>query len=440
MNSEEALKYIHSLMDHERTASWEYPAAFNLDRMRSLAKEFGNPQKSYENILIAGSKGKGSVAAVLSSILRMEDLRVGLYTSPHLVDLRERIQVNGLLISEQRFAEMVTTLKNSLDSYEWRKDPPTYFEALTALAFSYFKEMKVQVAVLEVGLGGLYDSTNIVEAKVAGMAPISLEHTDKLGKTISKIAVQKCGIIKGRESVVSASQSPEAEAVLQKTVEDREADLLRVGKEIRFSEREWGEDFQTFDLRAPFGNYFNLRLGLLGQHQIENAALAIGLAKSLEKRTRLKISESAIRQGALDARWPGRIEKISDNPKIVLDGAHTPESTRRLIQALSRHFQYDRLWVVLGVSADKDIEGILEALSAETSALMITQSQNPRAMSAALVAEKAEASFKEILIEKDPCAALRKVVSIASSHDLIVVTGSLFLLGEIKSQHEYTSF
>src|SRR3989338_3660129 len=174
MNSEKALGYLHSLTDYERLTTWEYPEALKLDRMRTLAKEFGNPQKSFENILIAGSKGKGSTAVLLSSILRMEDLKVGLYTSPHLVDVRERLRVNGLMIGEQRFAEMVTTIKNTLDSAAWRKDPPTYFEALTALAFSYFKEMKVQVAVLEVGLGGLYDSTNIAQAKIVGIAPISL--------------------------------------------------------------------------------------------------------------------------------------------------------------------------------------------------------------------------------------------------------------------------
>jgi dihydrofolate synthase/folylpolyglutamate synthase len=198
MNYPEALEYIDTFINYEKEHSFEYPETFKLDRMRRLAKELGNPQNAYESILIAGSKGKGSTAAFLSSILRMENLRVGLYTSPHLVDMRERIQVNGLLISEARFLEIAMTLRRLMDSHEWRKDPPTYFELLTAMAFFHFKEMKVHVAVLEVGLGGLYDSTNIAPARVAGLASISLEHTDKLGKTVSKIAVQKCGIIKGR--------------------------------------------------------------------------------------------------------------------------------------------------------------------------------------------------------------------------------------------------
>ena len=435
MNIEGALGYIHSFINYERTASWEYPEAFKLDRMHALAKELGNPQKAYETILIAGSKGKGSVAAILSSILRMENLKVGLYTSPHLVDLRERIQVNGLWISEQRFLAMMERFKHTLDSYEWRKNPPTFFELLTAAAFFYFKEMKVQVAVLEVGLGGLYDSTNIAQARVAGITPISLEHTDKLGKTVSKIAVQKCGIIKGREIVVSAPQVPEAEVVVQRTAEERDARLLRVGKEIRFFEREWTEEFQTFDVRAPFGNYFDLRLGLIGRHQIENACLAVALAKSLEEKTRLKISSDAVRQGVLDARWPGRLEKISDSPKILLDGAQNADSMRRLVEAVNRHFQYEKLWVVLGVSSDKDLDGILSALPPESTNLILTQAENPRAMEPGLIAEKAAARFKEVRIEKNPCQALQKAAASASSADLVLVTGSLFLLGDIKSSH-----
>lgn len=434
MNLHAALTYLDSFINYERAASWSYPEALKLARMRSLAKELGNPQKSYESVLIAGSKGKGSTAAILSSILRMENLKVGLYTSPHLVNLRERIQVNGLWITEARFIETVELLRRVLDGYEWRKEPPTYFELLTALAFSYFKEMKVQVAVLEVGLGGLYDSTNLAEAKVAGIAPISLEHTDKLGKTISKIAVQKCGIIKGREIVVSAPQVAEAEAVIQKAAGEREAELLRVGKEIRFLEREFTEDFQAFDLRAPFGNYFDLRLSLLGRHQIENAALAVGLAKALEKKTRFKISDIAIHQGILDARWPARLEKISDHPKIILDGAQNAESARRLVEALTRHFHYRRLIVVLGVSTDKDLEGILQAFSDEMPVMVATRSDNPRAMEPGLIAESARALFGEVHTEPNAWEALEKAVSMASSQDLVLVTGSLFLIGDLQSE------
>ncbi|MGH7198826.1 MAG: bifunctional folylpolyglutamate synthase/dihydrofolate synthase [Candidatus Omnitrophota bacterium] len=432
MTYPEAVAFLDSFTNYEKTAEWEYPEGLNLDRMRALAKALGNPQNAYESVIIAGSKGKGSTAAILSSILRMEDLKVGLYTSPHLEDIRERVQVNGLPISEARFIEETLHLRRTLDDVTWRRNPPTYFEALTALAFHFFKEMKVQVAVLEVGLGGLYDSTNIAPAKAVGIAPISLEHTDRLGKTVSKIAVQKCGVIKGREIVVSAPQAPEAESVLQKAAEERECRLYRVGKEIRVFERSFGEGSQRFDIRSPFGNFFDLEIGLLGQHQMENAALAVGLAKGLEEKTRLRISGSAVRQGILDARWPGRLEKVSDSPKIVLDGAQNAESMRKLVVALKRHFAFERLIAVLGVSGDKDLEGILGELAPEAAVIVATQAASPRARAAREIFEIARERAKETVVEPDAWRALQKAKAAAGPHDLVLVTGSLFLIGEIK--------
>ncbi len=429
---EEALQYLDSFTNYEKTAEWEYPEALRLDRMRSLAKALGNPQNAYDSILIAGSKGKGSTAAILSSILRMEDLKVGLYTSPHLVSVRERIQVNGLPINEIRFVEAVLLIRRILDSYDWRKNPPTYFEVMTAIAFHYFEEMKVQVAVLEVGLGGLYDSTNIAQAKVVGITPVSLEHTDKLGKTVSKIAVQKCGVIKGREVVISSPQSSEVESVIQKTVEENDAQLLFVGKDIKVFEREFGETFQHFDIRGASGNFFNLELRLLGKHQIENAVQAVALAKGLEQKTRFKISEAAIRQGVVDARWPGRLEKLSDDPKVILDGAHNPESMKKLVVALKRHFTFEKMITVLSVANDKDLEGMLAELLDESTYFIATQSQNPRALAARAVAESIKAHNKEVFVEEEPQAALDKALSLADPHDLILITGSLFLVGDIK--------
>ena len=433
MNYQEALDYLNSFVNYERTMSWEYPEALKLDRMRALAKALGNPQNAYESVLIAGSKGKGSTAVILSSILRMENIKVGLYTSPHLVDLRERIQVNGLPINEMRFVEIVLAVRGVLQDYAWRKNPPTYFEILTAIAFYYFKELKVQIAVLEVGLGGLYDSTNIVHAKVAGITPISLEHTDKLGKTLAKIAVQKCGILKGREIVVSGVQPPEAEGVIEAACRDREAELVRVGKEIRCLEREYGEDFQRFDIRSPLGDYFGLELRLLGQHQMMNAAQAIGLAKALEKKTRLRISDEAVGQGVSDVRLPGRIEKIEESPLVLLDGAHNPESIKKLLLSVKRHFQYARLILVLAVSSDKDLQGILKEIMPETDCLVATESRNPRALKAQAIKEAAAAYEKKILVEENPLAALDRARALASLEDLVLVTGSLFLVGDIKA-------
>ena len=427
MNYSDALEYLDSLTNYEKEKSFDYPESLNLERMRRLAKAFGNPQNAYPSILIAGSKGKGSVALILSSILRMENLKTGLYTSPHLADVRERIQVNGLLITQGRLAEYLSQLEKMLDDYSWRKDPPTYFEVLTVIAFSYFKEMKVQAAVLEVGLGGLYDSTNIVEAKVVGITPISLEHTDKLGKTISKIAVQKCGVIKGREYVVSAPQTREAEHVISQAVEAHEGKFFMLGRDIRFFDRGYGEDFQKFDVRTPLGNYFDLTLHLLGEHQMENAAQAIALAGGFQEKTRIKISDSAVKQGVLDARWPGRLEKIAEHPRVILDGAHNVDSMRRLLSGLNRHFHFSRLIVVFGLSEDKDLEGIAEELLSEADIVFATEFGHARSLPAEKIAAAMENSGKEIWVKKNLEQALSAARKEAREDDLVLVTGSLYL-------------
>ncbi len=432
MNYPDALKFLDSLVNFEKQKKFDYPEALNLDRMKRLAKAMGNPQNAYPCALIAGSKGKGSVALILSSILRMENLKVGLYTSPHLADVRERIQVNGLMISQSRFTEYLAQIEKMFDDYAWRKDMPTYFEVLTAVAFSYFKEMKVQAAVLEVGLGGLYDSTNIAEAKVVGITPISLEHTDKLGKTVSKIAVQKCGVIKGREYVVSAPQTREAEAVIAEAAESREAKLVVLGKEVKFFDRGYSEEFQKFDVRTPFGNYFDLELHLLGEHQLENAAQAIAMAGCFEAKTRIKISASAVKQGILDARWPGRLEKISERPRIVLDGAHNRDSMRRMLLGLMRHFHFARLIAVFGAAEDKDLEGMLEELLGEADVLIATESGHERSLAAQKIAEAAEASGKDVRMKKNFNEAMAAARKEALEDDLILVTGSLYLAAKAR--------
>ena len=434
MDLHQSLEYLDSFVNYEKETARSYPEAFKLDRMRLLAKELGNPQNAYDSVIIAGSKGKGSTSAILSSILRMENLRVGLYTSPHLLDVRERIQVNGLWINEIRFCEVMTRIQKATEGYAWRKNPPTYFEVLTVLAFCYFKDMKVQVAVLEVGLGGLYDSTNIAPSKVCGITPVSLEHTDKLGKTLSKIAVQKCGVIKGREIVVSAAQAEAVAGVVEETCRSREAQLIRVGKEIKVFERDFAEDFQRFDVHTPWGNYHDLRTNLRGAYQLQNAAQAIGLARSIEQKTRFKISDDAVRQGVLDARWPGRLEKVGEHPRIILDGAHNVDSVGKMLEGLKRHFHFSELHVIFGTSSDKDVAGMLAEIVPEAESVIVTQSVHPRAMAAAEAARHLENSPKETFIEPVLKDALKRARAMAASDGLILVTGSLYLVAEARQE------
>jgi dihydrofolate synthase/folylpolyglutamate synthase len=431
MDYPEALEYVHSFINYEKTMDWNYPEAIKLDRMQALVKALGNPQNAFDSVLIAGSKGKGSTAVFLASILRMENLRVGLYTSPHLTDIRERIRVNGMMISETRFVEYTLHLRRLLDDTSWRRNPPTFFEVLTALAFHHFREMKVHAAVLEVGLGGLYDSTNVAPAKAAGFAPVSLEHTDKLGKTIAKIAVQKAGILKGREIAVSAPQPPEAEAVLVKAALDNEATLYRVGKEIRVTPREYTDRMQRFDVKSPLGDFYGLETGLLGRHQLDNAAVAIGLAKGFEMKTHFKISEEAVRRGVLDAHWPGRLERVADRPIVVLDGAQNPESVQKLLAAVKRHFTYSKLCVVFGVSSDKDAASMLTEILPKAHLVLATRSSNPRALDPNVLADLVEGAANLRPVE-DLVQAFGEARAEAGEDGLVLVTGSLFLVAEIR--------
>lgn len=434
MTYPESLEYLDSFVNFERKNDFEYPKSLKLDRMHSLLKELGQPHRAYDCVLIAGSKGKGSIAAMLSSILRMEDYRVGLYTSPHLIGIRERIRVNGLLISEQRFTDLVLEIRRVLDTYTWRKDPPTYFEVLTAMAFKFFKDSKVQWAVLEVGLGGMYDSTNVAHAKAAGIGPIGLEHTDKLGKTVSKIAVQKCGIIKGRETVVSAPQQPDAMRVIEKAVESHDGALLRVGREIQITERRHDEKGQWFDLRTPDGDFHDLMIPLLGRHQIDNAAVAVGLAKAIEHKTRFKVHANSIRRGLMDVRWPGRMEKISDKPAVMLDGAHTVESMKQAVETLERHCHYDKLILIAGVSSDKNHAGMMEIWRGKASMAYATQSRHERATPASRLAESMDQAGLPACAVADCLEAYQRAVKEAGENDLVFVTGSLYLIGELKER------
>ncbi|MBI2094553.1 MAG: bifunctional folylpolyglutamate synthase/dihydrofolate synthase [Candidatus Omnitrophica bacterium] len=427
-----ALAYLDSLVNYEKVRSFRYPEALNLGRMRALAAAWEDPQTAYACVSIAGSKGKGSTAAILSAILNAAGIRTGLYTSPHLLDARERIRTCGRDIPERDFAERASRMKELLLTGPWEKDPPTYFEALTVMAFDYFRSQGARVAVLEVGLGGLYDSTSIADAKAAAITPISLEHTDKLGRTIGQIAVQKAGIIKEGQTVISAPQLPEAGGVIERAAAAARATLWRVGEVIAVVERAFGEDFQDFDVRAPLGDCEGLRLKLLGRHQMENAAQAVALAQALGEKAGLKIPQEAMRRGLESARWPGRLEVIGASPRVVLDGAHNADSARRILGALARHFRFERLIAVLGVSEDKDLGGILGQIAPVAQAVVATQSSHVRALPAEAVAKAAGGIAPEVFLEKDALRAFEKARSLAGRNDLVLVTGSLFLVGDIR--------
>jgi dihydrofolate synthase/folylpolyglutamate synthase len=430
MNYHEALQYLNSFVDYEKADNYDYESALKLDRMRKLSALLGDPHKGIRSIHVAGTKGKGSTAAIIHSILKSAGFRTGLYTSPHLISFRERIRINDALISEEDlayFAEKVKTVTDVLQGDE----RPSFFEVYTAIAYLYLRQNAVDIAVYEVGLGGRLDATNIIEPLVSAITPLSYEHVQKLGTTLAEIASEKCGIIKPAVPCVSAPQDPEALAVIEKTCAERKANLILVGRDIKFKELGCDDKTNRFDVKGLTGDYANLGSGLLGSHQVINVATAIGAVESLLGRG-IVIPEAAIRKGIKEARWSGRLEVASREPLTVLDGAQNRASACALASSVEKIFKFRKLILVLGVSKDKDIDGMLEELLPASDTIILTKSKvAERAMEPARIREHIK-NGRGVVITGSVEEALKRAFSKAAVDDLVLVTGSLFVVGEAK--------
>lgn len=430
MTYQEALTYLDSFINYEKIPFYNYKRAFRLNRVKRFLNLLGNPQENLKAVHITGSKGKGSTAAFIYSILRETGLKTGLYTSPHLISFRERIKINGEEIPEEELSLMLDEIKPAVEKME-KTNPPTFFEVYTAAAFLYFKKIKVDFAVLEVGLGGRFDATNVVDAKVAAITPISYEHTKKLGNTLSQIAFEKSGIIKTGAICISSPQEPEAMEVIKNRCRRRKAKLFCVGEDIVAQEHSYNDREQYFSVRGRFGDYRGLRLKLLGQHQIINAAMAVGIAESL-RAYGVPIPETAIKNGLMNAEWPGRLEVVAETPRVIMDGAQNVASAKALVSAVKRHFVFDRVILVIGVSSDKDIAGISRVLSELADEVIVTRADSQRAADPEEIAH----FFKDkpLALTHDSEEAIRVAYSKAKRKDLILITGSLFLVGELKNK------
>lgn len=446
----QALRYLESFINYEKIPAYPYKESLKLERIRGFLAAIGNPQDSLRCIHIAGSKGKGSVCAFLAYILRAAGYRVGLYTSPHLSDFRERIRIlrhrdtetqrhkgsvdfEGM-IAKGELARLAERMKPAIEKYNKQSayGELSFFEAYTALAFVYFKKQKVDLAVLETGLGGRLDATNTVDALVSVITPISYEHTQKLGNTLREIAQEKAGIIKRHASgvmrraliVVSAPQENEAREVIINKCRKVKARLIEVGRDIVCKKVK-----DKVDIKGMFCQYQGLKIPLLGEHQVINAACAIGAAEAL-RTNNIIIDAEAIKNGIKTARWPGRCEVISKNPLIVLDGAQNFASTRSLKQTIRDNFKYKRLILVLGVSQDKDIRGVCKELCDLADIAILTKANNPRASDSKMLARYF--SGRDIQVTDAVRKALVEAKRRAKRKDLILVTGSLFVVGEAR--------
>ena len=433
----QAVEYIFSFADWERAPAQAFAAAnFDLRRVHSLLARLGNPHLGCQTIHIAGSKGKGSVAAMIASVLQAAGYRTGLYTSPHLHNVRERIVVDGQPIGEDEFARLAAVLVPPVaaENEQGRFGQLTTFELLTALAFLYFQDRSARWQVLEVGMGGRLDATSVMDEKaVCVITAISLEHTTVLGDTVEKIAAEKAAILRPGTTVVMAPQPyPEAAAVIREKATELGAPLLDVGATYSLQRLRWDLTGQSFRL-AGAGCSRQLWLPLLGAHQLENAATAVAAIDALGERG-VPVSQESIEEGLRRLSWPGRLEVLRDKPLIVVDGAHNGDSARRLRQALEDYFSFNRAILVMGVSGDKTIGAMAEKLAPLTRLVIATRSRHPRAAEPEAVA----AAFAAQGVASDTCptvaAALDRAQALAEPDDLICVVGSLFVVAEAREQ------
>lgn len=427
MDYRDTIRYLDSFINYEKILPQDYKGAFRLERSERLLKLLGDPQKDYRIIHIAGTKGKGSVAAMIASVLKAAGLKVGLYTSPHLVSFTERIRLNGRPITEEDLCDIVSCAEPYME--ELRADGLSFFEAYTACAFSYFSEEDADVAVLETGMGGRLDATNAADAGISVITPISMEHTRVLGHTLQDIAREKAGIIKKGSITISAAQKDDALKEIIEACGRNNAPLRLVGRDILISEGGFDRDSQAFSVRTEFMNYPSLTLKLRGRHQLVNAATAVGAVEAFRVYGHA-VSQDSVREGLLNTEWPGRLEVLNEDPLVVADGAQNPASAGALVEAVKRHFSFRRLILILGISKDKDIEKVSRRLLEITDSVVLTRAQNPRA---------ADPEIIKKYIRDIPCEvtssseyALRSAYSSAGKEDLILITGSLYLVGEVR--------
>ena len=433
-----ALRYLESRINYEKLSKYPYKKALSLKRVQFFLDTIHNPESFLKSIHIAGTKGKGSTSAFIAYILREAGYRAGLYTSPHLVDFRERIRIlepgfaekedfSGM-IPKRKFAELVFRLSLAIEKYNRvsKYGPLTYFEICTIIALVYFKEEHVDFAVLETGLGGRLDATNAVNSLVNVITPLSYEHMDKLGHTLSKIASEKAGIIKSQEStVISAPQAPEALAVIRNKCKKEKAKLLVAGRDIKYAGTE-----NNFKVITPCREYKNLKIRLIGAHQIMNAAVSLGAIESLRS-FGAKVSIDSVKSGLYNTLWPGRCEVVGKSPLIILDGAQNSASAGVLSQTVRDGFRYQRLILVLGISSDKDIRGITRQFYALADAVILTQAHTPRAANTQVL--KNYFKDKEVYVAESVREAKKLALKISRKEDLILITGSLFVVGEFRN-------
>ncbi|MBS7610921.1 bifunctional folylpolyglutamate synthase/dihydrofolate synthase [Candidatus Bathyarchaeota archaeon] len=406
----------------------------DLRNIRRLLKLIGNPQNSFKSILVGGTNGKGSTATMIASILMEEGFKVGLFTKPHLLSYTERFTINGVPISEEDVVRIFYELKPCMERMSLckRYRHPSFFEATVALAFKYFCEQNVDVAVVEVGLGGRLDATNVLNPLVSVITNIHLEHTKILGDTVEKIAWEKAHIIKPDGLAITATDRKEAYKVISRIARRRRAKLFRVGSDLTFNVKRADLNGEVFDLKSLTTYYENLKVKMLGLHQVVNGAIAVGAVELLRFRG-LEVSEESIRRGLEEAFIPGRFEVVQKSPMVILDCAKDPAAASTLKNEYLRLFNPRKAILVVSISSDKDYKNMVkEFCSFSKTVIACRHKVMDRGLNPNVLASEAEKHGRTAMVVDDVKEAVKEALKITSNDDVIVVTGSVFTVGEAR--------
>jgi dihydrofolate synthase / folylpolyglutamate synthase len=400
-----------------------------LDKTFQLLDCWHNPQLNYSSVLIGGTNGKGSVSKFLAEILKTAGYKTGLYTSPHLVDIRERIVIDGHLIPDKAFSGKIRELQKMLEGFPAHM-PPTFFESLTAIAFSYFADEKVDIVISEVGMGGRFDATNVLPSFMEIITPIGLEHTKYLGKTYEEIAFEKAGIIKRKSIVISAAQNKKVTRLLKRKVKDRDSKMLTYGRDFNVVRKEKSLQGQTFHFYGH-KNYKDLRIALLGRHQIQNAALAVQAALLMKNRG-FECTEEDIRRGLETAQWPCRFQLLCEKPLILIDGAHNPDGIKSLRAGLQDMFPAQKFAFMMGILKDKNYAEMLSKIIPAADRIVFTAPETSRACDPKILAAFARSKGKQkIKIIQNVGDAINYI---RRTNQNWCICGSLYLCGDVLRQ------
>ncbi len=435
MSYADTLKYLNSLQ--------YFGIKFGLNNIKVLLDLLGNPHDKFKAVHIAGTNGKGSVAAFTGSIIALSGYKVGVYTSPHLIDFRERIAIKTQSIRQEseiiekfipktRVVSIVSDIKRAVKhmSNTLGMNHPTYFEIITALAFKYFADENIDILICETGMGGRLDATNVCNSTISVITNVGLEHTDVLGKRITDIAYEKACIIKKNNVVISGSKKQKAIDVITNMARKKAAKLVDINSEYKWGKISSDINSQTFWIKGNDYSYNDLETSLLGEHQVTNAVLAVAAAEKLQL-FGFKVPENAIKTGLSKTVWQGRFQVLRKNPLLICDGTHNPSSSRVLKQTISE-IEHDRLIFIIGILNNKDYKGILRILlSGDSTAIFTNITSTDRALSSEILAKEAQKFTSNVVVKKDISSSLKYAFRKANKNDLICVTGSLYLVGEL---------